>query len=391
MFGTPTAAGLQQLRERRADVARQAEGMLLSIRSGRGPEATLNAHEEREFRGLQEAIGSLDEQIESYGSEVKRANLGRYEHLGGGSGALAYSRAWAQQVTEKLTRAMGGDGESRAVVSGSIDIPTLVEPDVIDIARPARLVDLLVTRRAAPGQSIEYYRQTVRTTNADVVPDGQLKPTSVYTLAPVIDHCRVLAHLSEPCPQRIWDDHTQVSSWLASEMFGGLSDALEAQVIAGSGSGEDFTGLLVVPGTTAVPFATDVTTTLRSAVTALQAIGEVPSAWVMNPADAQAADLARWGTAGGWLSGGYEGSGPGDSSNIFGSASQRVISNSVPVGTAILGDWSKLALYVRQSANLMIDASGDLFQKNLFIARAEMRCVSAVLRPSAFAIVDLVA
>ena len=37
--------------------------------------------------------------------------------------------------------------------------------------------------------------------------------------------------------------------------------------------------------------------------------------------------------------------------NIFGDSSiRRVISNSVPAGTAILGDWSKLKVFVRQDA-----------------------------------------
>jgi HK97 family phage major capsid protein len=184
---------------------------------------------------------------------------------------------------------------------------------------------------------------------------------------------------------------SNLQSWLSSEMFGGLADALETQVIAGDGVGENFTGIFSVSGTTAVPFAVDVPTTLKSAVTALQVIGEVPNAWVMNPSDAQAIDLTRWGTAGGWLSEGYGGGGVvGDSSNIFGSDGLlRVVSNSVPAGTALLADWSKLSLYVREDANLAIDASGDLFTCNMFIACCEMRCVSAVLRPSAFRIVDI--
>ena len=307
---------------------------------------------------------------------------------------MMYARGWAERVAEKLRRSMGGGlGEQRAVVSGSIDIPSLVEPEIVAIARPTRLIDLLVNRRVATGQAIEYFRQTVRTSNADVVPDAALKPTSIYTVEGVTDHMRVLAHLSEPTPNRLWADHSNLQSWLTAEMFGGLADALEAQVIAGDGVGENFDGILTVPGTTQVPFTVDAATTLRGAVTALQVIGEIPDAWVLNPADAGEIDLGRWGTSGGFLTEGYEGGGGEPSSNnIFGSGvSQRVVSNSIPAGTAVLADWSKLALYIREDANLAIDASGDLFTHNQFIARCEMRAVSAVLRPSAFAVVDLVA
>jgi hypothetical protein len=60
----------------------------------------------------------------------------------------------------------------------------------------------------------------------------------------------------------------------------------------------------------------------------------------LSPADAEAIDLVRWGSAGGFLSGGFEHDnrdGFGTSDNIFGTV-PRVVSPSVPTGTAILGD-----------------------------------------------------
>lgn len=46
-----------------------------------------------------------------------------------------------------------------------------------------------------------------------------------------------------------------------------------------------------------------------------------------------------------------------------------MVSNSIPVGTAVLGDWTKLRLYVREDATLALDASGPLFTTNQFVAR----------------------
>ena len=125
-------------------------------------------------------------------------------------------------------------------------------------------------------------------------------------------------------------------------------------------------------------------------MTALQLIGEQPNGWCLNPHDAQTIDLTRWGASGGFLSEGYAtGVTPGadpSSNNIFGTGLTRVVSTSIPPGKAVLGDFSKLRVFVRQDANLAIDASGDLFTKNLFIARGEGRFGIGVLRPSAFAI-----
>jgi HK97 family phage major capsid protein len=387
-MSTVTASFLSKLEQRRADEYRATEQLLQKAqREGRDK---LTDAEEIDFRAHKATLKALDSHIDDTKSELKR--MGSHSITGGGQDAMSYGRQWSERAAEKLMRSMGGGMEQRAVVSGSIDIPALVEPEIVEITRPTRLIDLLVNRRVATGQAVEYFRQTVRTNNADVVPDSQVKPTSVFTVEGVTDHMRVLAHLSEPTPNRLWADHSNLQSWLTSEMFGGLADALESQVIAGDGQGENFDGILVVPGTTQVPFDTDAVTTLRSAVTALQVIGETPNAWVVNPADAAEIDLARWATQGGFLSEGYEGGGGAPSSNnIFGSGvSQRVVSNSIPAGTAVLADWSKLALYIREDSNLAIDASGVLFTKNEFIARCEMRAVSALLRPSAFAVVDLV-
>lgn len=388
MAGSISQAFLDKLIQRRAVERAAAEALLIRAKTER--RQTLTDDEEIAWRAHRATLKALDEHIGQTRSELQRA--GSYSLGAAGShDCAAYGRSWGQRVGEKLARAMAGGTEGRAVISGSVDTPSLVEADVVAIARPARLLDLLVNRRVAPGHAIEYLRQIARDTNAAPVADAALKPTSIYTLEAVQDHVRVLAHLSEETPQRIWNDHTNVQSWLTAEMFGGLADALEEQIISGDGLGENFVGILEAPGTTAVPWDTDPATTLRSAVTALQTIGEQPTAWVVSPQDAAEIDLGRWGTAGGFLTGGFESGGVPSSSNIFGAVSQRVVSNSVPVGTAVLADWNQLALYVREQANLALDASAEFFRHNTFIARAEMRCVSAVLRPSAFAIVDLTA
>ncbi|MFZ0225700.1 MAG: hypothetical protein WAL41_01880, partial [Mycobacterium sp.] len=68
---------------------------------------------------------------------------------------------------------------------------------------------------------------------------------------------------------------------------------------------------------------------------------------------------------------------------------KRVITPSIPVGTAILGDFTRLKVYVRQDAHIDVDASGPLFTTNQFVARGEGRYGIGVLRPSAFARCDL--
>ncbi|MDX1885821.1 phage major capsid protein [Mycolicibacterium sp. 120270] len=191
---------------------------------------------------------------------------------------------------------------------------------------------------------------------------------------------------------RLLADYGSLTRWLNSELTEGVLTALEAQVIAGSGTGENMTGVLTVAGSTTVAFATDVVTTLRKGLTALQNLGVQPNAWVLNPADAEAVDLTKEGTGGiGFLTDGYT-TGNALSGNIFGDPNiQRVVSPSVPAGTAILGDWSKIGLWVREGVRVDIGFPDDTFKKNQAVLRGEMRVGAGVLMPPSFAVIDLTA
>lgn len=357
----------------------------------------LTADETTEFRQRKAHIDELDELIDHQRSELQRSGLltpdgQRVRRASNADAGATEAGAWAQRAAAAI-QTMGG--ESRAMVSGAVDVPNLVEASITPMARPQRLIDLLVNRKLIDGNAFEYFRQTVRTNNAAPVADNAEKPTSVLTTTAIQDRARVIAHLSEPTPVRLLQDVEGLALWLQSEMAEGVLDALERQVIRGDGTGENMAGILSVAGTIAVPYATDVPTTLRKALTTMQTAGQTPNAVVLHPNDAEGIDLARWGASGGFLTGGFAndtGNGFGTSANIFGGPEiQRVISPSVPAGQAVLGDWRQVKLYVREAVNVLLDMGGELFTHNQFIARGEGRFGVGVLRPSSFAVVDLTA
>jgi hypothetical protein len=85
-----------------------------------------------------------------------------------------------------------------------------------------------------------------------------------------------------------------------------------------------------------------VPTTIRSAVTKLQNLGERVTGIALNAADAQNLDMLRWTSGdGGFLTGGYATDNRqqtfGSSDNIFGGPdAQRIISPNVPAGICLL-------------------------------------------------------
>ena len=376
---------IEKLTRLRSEARGKADAIL--ARCEREQRANLTVDETRQVKELRLTVRDLDDQLDQARNDAARAGYGNPE-------VAAIARAsvrgddWAKRAYEQIKK-LGGDETRAYLASGSVDVPRLIDPSVTAIARPARLIDLLVNRGRLESNAFEYFRQTVRTNNAEAVADLGTKPTSTFTLLPVTDRARVIAHLSEAVPIRLWQDAADVVEWLRSEMVEGVLDAVEAQVIGGDGTGENLTGVLEIAGTTAVPFATDVVTTLRKAVTALQKKGEHPNAWVLNPDDAEAIDLAKEASGGvGFLTDGYTNRNA-SSGNVFGDGITRVVSNSVPAGTAILADWTRAKLEVREDVRLDVDTSGDNFTINAATFRAETRVGMAHLRPSAFAIVDL--
>ncbi|BBY43584.1 phage major capsid protein [Mycolicibacterium celeriflavum] len=373
---------------------RKAErAKILAAVEARGA-SDLTADETKRFQSITESLRELDADIAAVRDDIARSgrenpDVAAVARATARVGDNSASNAWAHRAADAIRKM---SGEARAISSGSVDVPVLVDPAVTPKARPTRLVDLLVNRATVQSNAFEYFRQTVRTNNAAPVADLGSKPTSVFTVEPVEDRARVIAHLSEEIPIRLWQDAAEVVRWLETEMTEGVLDALESQVVSGSGTGENMTGILTVAGTTAVPFATDVVTTLRKGVTALQTIGVMPNAWVVSPADAEAIDLTKEAADGvGFLLDGFT-DGNAGSANVFGPTSiQRVVSPSVPTGTAILADWSQIRLYVRESMRLDVDAGGDHFAKNAAVMRAEARIGLGHLRPASFALIDLVA
>lgn len=295
-------------------------------------------------------------------------------------GTAEQARAWAHAAADKLVKSARERGV-KAVVTGSFDAPNMVHVGTVTMpANPSRLLDLLVDRQPLAGNEFEFLRQTARTDNAAAVADNATKPTSVYTLTSIQDRVRVYAHLSEAIPERILQDHGDIADFLEMEMSRGVLDALEGDIVSGAASAENVTGIVNTTGIGVTAYATSIPTTLRKGYTASQTAKEQPTAWALNPADAEALDLMT--TADGEYivdASAY--------SNVFKNL-PVVVSTSVPSGKAILADWRLARLFVRQDMTLDFDRSGVLFQKNQIQARCEGRFGFALLRPSAFRVIN---
>ncbi|MCV7368674.1 phage major capsid protein [Mycolicibacterium duvalii] len=102
---------------------------------------------------------------------------------------------------------------------------------------------------------------------------------------------RVVAHVSEAIDHYLLGDNVNLERFVQDELVYGLRVAVEAQILAGAGTGENMTGILNTSGVVVQAFATDALTTVRKAITTLEASGYTPGVIVLHANDWEAIEL----------------------------------------------------------------------------------------------------
>jgi len=271
----------------------------------------------------------------------------------------------------------------------------LVPPDyqgLVDmLGRPELVLRSLVSTRTTTSDLIEYVCQLARINAADFVPEAKstddadaIKPEGGFTFKVVREPVRTLAEWI-PLTKRALMDAAQLRGIVDQELRGDLDEGEERAMLTGDGTGENLTGLESVEGTQEQSFDTDPFVTTRKARTLVRFVGRAtPTAYVMNPVDDEAIDLARDGMER------FYGNGP------FGMGPQtlwglpRVVSEFVPEGTAWVGDWSRAVIWDRQQSSISVtDSHADFFVRNLVAVLGERRLAFGVIRPPAFVKIEL--
>jgi HK97 family phage major capsid protein len=309
-----------------------------------------------------------------------------------------------ETLGEDLVRAMSDEtGRYKGVLaSGSVAVPINVADTYFRIGTELDTISGLVPveERLIGTDLFGYMRQTVRTNNAAPVARGALKPTSVFTLERVNDQARTIAHLSEPIAKQDLSDASALEQFVDQELRNGVQEALDGQILAGDGTGENFEGILSVAGTLAQAYTDNSATngvpplleTTRRAVALLVATSKVPATgWVFHPNDWLLIDLERLGKV----------------DDRDGSEAARPMLHGVPVtthtqvpeGTGILGSfatsariWPREDVEVTWSEAALGSVAGTPgFMSNEVVFRGEIRAGFGITRPSGFVLVDLTA
>lgn len=298
---------------------------------------------------------------------------------------------WGATLVRRHADAFGGF--KALAPSGQVNVSVPLDPEVVTSGEPVLALRQLLPTVPNTSGHYAYLRQTARTSNATAVAAGARKPESVFTATRYDDRVRTIAHLSEPVPRQDLADADLLRQFLDAELRLGLETALEAQIIGGSGTGENLTGLANVSGVQVytAPAGESVLTSTRKAVTLLEVLSLSPSGWVLHPNDWQRVELLLDNEGSYYL---------GDRLPVQ-RASRRlwgvpvVLSTAATAGVGYLADFAGGSeLHVREDA--VIDWSENLydpdalgagigasdFERNMIRFRCEGRFGLAVKRPA---------
>jgi HK97 family phage major capsid protein len=260
---------------------------------------------------------------------------------------------------------------------------------VPSLQAPLRLLDLLPTQ-PMEGNSVPYAQEQGDAAGAAApVVEGAIKPQADVEYVDAEDKTATVAHFAKIRRQTL-GDVAGLEDVLRNRLTYGVLAALEAQVIAGDGTGANLTGILNTTGVGSIAYsATELAAdqALEGLVAVLLS-GAVPNIVALHPRDWAGMLKAKSSGSGDYYSGGPFAA---TAEALWGTATVPAIG--VPQGRAVVGD-TRLgcALYVREGVNVIAsDSDQDDFVRNRVTLLGEGRWALAIWQPSAFCVVDLAA
>jgi HK97 family phage major capsid protein len=278
-----------------------------------------------------------------------------------------------------------------AIINATGQNQPLVAADRIPgiIANPDRVLtirDVLPTGRTS-SNLVEFTKENVFTNSANAqyaspARENVTKPESgiTFTLAsaPVV----TLAHFI-PVSRQVLDDAPQLQSYVNSRLTFGLKLEEEDQLLNGSGTSGNLSGILTSGNFVAYNRAVSGDTrldTIRRAIAQAALSEYTADTVVINPADWERMELTKA------TDGQYVMANPMDLAGPRIWGKRVVATNSIASGTFLVGAFTMGAqIWDRMDAAVQISyEDGDNFKKNMATLLAEERLALTVYRPSAF-------
>lgn len=274
----------------------------------------------------------------------------------------------------------GQDGGSPPLNSDVLVAPQRLGGIIPGAFRALRIRDIMPSG-VTTSNAVEYTRELAFTNNAAETAEGAAKPESALTFELVSAPVRTIAHFLKVSKQ-VLEDSAALESYINTRLRYGVDLKTDSQIINGTGSGQQISGITKSGNFTAFTPVTgeNALDSINRAIYAAYAADYAPNAIVLNPADWGAIERTKVGTSDvRYVVGNPTGSlGP----TLWGLP--VVVTNNLASGKLIVGAfdiafqvWDRMGTVVE-----MFEQDSDNVQKNLLTVRAENRLTLASYRPA---------
>jgi hypothetical protein len=230
---------------------------------------------------------------------------------------------------------------------------------------------------------VEYVEETTRTDAAVETPYGSLAPEADYEYTRREVNVKRIPQYVKATKGNL-ADAGQLRTLLDNRLVYGVGKRLDTQMVAGTGAGDNLTGVLNTSLLQEVNTAgLSVPDAFHRGLTAVRlTLEDEPDAFLVHPTTYQNFVLSK-GTDGHYLN--LQGPQLTAPANIWGKPA--VVSTVMPATSALVGNWKMGAtLWVRSGIQVAAtDSDGDDFRKGIITILAEMRAAFAVTQVKAFA------
>lgn len=297
--------------------------------------------------------------------------------------------AWKSDSGKRLANRVAIDVDMGAAIkavivnNGDTMAPYARQEGIVALASRRRWLWEFLPNAVTAAPAVEYLRESGSVREAGLQSsEGADKPESNFTFELKRADCETFAHWTQMSRQ-VFSDQPALSGFLQERLMQGIWLKLEQQIINGTGTSPQLSGILDSGNFTAYTGSSSSdglskVDHIRDAIAILQEGDYAAGLVVVNPADWKEMELER-GTDGQYIW-------------AMPSAMQPPVlwglpvhvTNSIAAGTFIVMDPTAVNLWTRQSATMLLsDSHEGTFVANVLTALCEARFAFGVLRPEA--------
>lgn len=379
---------LEDSESRKARIRRELDG-LNNVTDGRAFSRGLGANTKDGERpispGSQFVTSGQYKQLQRDGAFKTELNMNQLAvALKDGTSLMSWKAFMEREAKALMYSGSGGPG------SGFV-LPDY-RPGVVELLQREITIIDLIPRIPTSTDLISYVKQDSFTNSAAVVAQATattgtsgLKPESAIQYSRQTADVKTIAHWL-PVTNRMLDDAPAVRGLIDTQLLLGVELKLEDEVLAGDGTGDNFTGILNAGISQLGLGSLSVVDAILRARTTVRVTGHGrPNAIVMHPLDLEAIRITRenaaTGTLGGYLMAPPTAAGPLTLWGMLVTESEAITEN-----TALVGDFAQgVTLYDREQASVRVGTIDDQFVRNMQTLLAEGRWALVVSRPNMFA------